>query len=270
LLSLLFAACTFGWGAWEIMSISIRARFATLESHHAIENASRAKNLIEERSLQLARHAGDWGAWDESYNYVVDLNEEYVKANLTSDGISRLNISCLIFLDAEGIAKSTVGFDFETSEVCPVPESILQNDWTKYSLSTAELNEKHSGVVIVDNIPYLIGSSQILTSEGKGPIRGTILELRKIDDRELASLSKSLRFPFAVSGSTSTLAEQISIAPLDDGALSVRFGLVELGGGNSLECVCNMDRGIMAEGNRALADSRKNVLLMGGLLSLLM
>ena len=270
LLSLLLAASTFGWAAWEIMNQSIRGRFATLENYHAIENANRARNLLAERANQIAGHASDWGAWDETYAFISDLNENYVLSNLTSDGISRLNVSCILFLDTKGNAKASVGFDFESKEVTDVPDAVVQYGWHRFSLAEAELNKKHSGIVIVDNTPYLMGASQILTSEGTGPINGTIVELRKIDDRELKSLSSSLRFPFAISSGASTAHEGIHFDFLNDESMNVCFGLNDLSGDSVLHCVCTLDRRIMAEGKQALADALTIVLITGGLLSLLM
>ncbi|MCY2985381.1 MAG: ATP-binding protein [Planctomycetota bacterium] len=252
------------------MNRSIRSRFANLENDHAIDNANRARNLLAERANQLARHASDWGAWDETYAYVSDLNEDYVSSNLTSDGVARLNVSCILFLDKKGNAKASVGFDFESKEVTGVPNGILQCDWLRFSLAEAELNEKLSGVVIVDNAPYLMGASQILTSEGAGPINGTIIELRKIDNRELDSLSSSLRFQIAISSGTSSTREQVRCDFLNNETMNVSFVVEELMGDNAIHCICKLDRRIMAEGNRALAEARVIVLLTGGLLSLLM
>jgi signal transduction histidine kinase/CheY-like chemotaxis protein len=270
LLSLLLAASTFGWAAWEVMNRSIRSRFATLENYHAIENANRAKNLLAERATQLAGHASDWGAWDDTYAFISDLNEEYVSSNLTSDGIARLNVNCILFLDTMGKVKASVGFDFETNEVARVPDAVLQHDWLRFSLAEAELNKKLSGVVIVDKTPYLMGASPILTSEGAGPIHGTIVELRKIDDRELTSLSSSLRFPFSVSSRSLATHEQVHCDFINDQAMTVCFGMNELIGDKAIHCICTLDRRIMAEGNRALADALTIVLITGALLSALM
>jgi sensor domain CHASE-containing protein len=249
---------------------SVRARFANLENYHSLENSSRARNLIAERADHLARHASDWGAWDATYNFVDDLNEKYVSVNLNEDGIARLNINCLLFLDAQGNTKASIGFDLESEKLCELPNSILRNDWSRYSLAKAELKETHSGIVIIDSTPYLMGASQILTSEGTGPIRGTIIELRKIDDRELASLSNSLRFPIKVKSCSKISSDQIRIEFVDDKSMDVSFGINELMGANSVDFFCKLDRRIMAEGKRVLDDTHKYVLLMVGLLSLLM
>lgn len=269
LLSLMLTALTLGWGAWEVMSHSIRARFANLENHHAFENAIRAKNLIAERASQLAAHASDWGAWDETYDYVIDLNDQYVSANLTSDGISRLNVNYLLYLDREGLPKASVGFDFETKQITPTPQPVLENDWSRFSLATAKLNEKLSGMVLVDNIPYLMGASQILTSEGSGPIRGTIVELRKFDHRELASLSKSLRFPFSISNRPAFSNGPYYNEFQNEKVMETHVRLEELMGNGAVDCVCTLDRQIMAEGIQTLSDTRTNILMMGVILSLL-
>jgi len=269
MLTLMVTASTLGWGAWEVMSHSIRARFANLENHHAFENAIRAKNLIAERASQLAAQASDWGAWDETYEYVVDLNDQYVAANLTSDGISRLNIHCLLYLDTEGLTKTSIGFDFETQRIVPTPQPILAKNWSRFSLATTSLNEKLSGMVLVDNIPYLLGASQILTSEGTGPVRGTIIELRKLDHRELNSLSKSLRFPLSISNRSEFSKEPYYNEIRNENTMLTHFKLEELIGNRSVDCICTLDRQIMAEGVQALSDTRTNVLTMGGVLSLL-
>jgi signal transduction histidine kinase/CheY-like chemotaxis protein len=273
LLIIVLAASTMGWCAWEVLSHSILARFANLENHHAFENAIRAKNLVAERASQIAGHASDWGAWDETYAYVEDLNEEYVKANLTSDGIARLNISCLLYLDTKGGMKASVGFDFETNQLAPTPQPVLEKDWSRFSLANANLNDKLSGMVLVENEPYLMGASQILTSEGTGPVRGTILELRKLDERELASLSKSLRFPFSISESisnSSTSSKKPSYNELLDAkTMAAHIRIEELKGEGGVDFFCTLNREIMAEGMQALDDVRKHVLMMGGLLSLL-
>jgi signal transduction histidine kinase/CheY-like chemotaxis protein len=254
---------------WEVMSRSVRTRLEGLEADQAIKNASRAMSLIDERARQIARHANDWATWDDTYDYVDDLNDAYVDINLSADAIGRLNINLMLFIDKSGKLVDATAFDFETREICPVPDEVRQYDWKRISLTNQALNSKHHGVLCIGNKPYLMGASQILRSGGTGPARGTLIELRCMDERELESLTQALKFPLALSLEPWNSSQTHELQIINAEELAVMFQLPLVQSDTAISGICTLPRPVTAEGNRVLSDFQRNLLLMLGLFGVL-
>ena len=61
-----------------------------LEDKYIIENVERTKKEIFKEIEVLDTIVMDWAVWDNSYQFMIDKNPEYIKANLSEDTLNNL------------------------------------------------------------------------------------------------------------------------------------------------------------------------------------
>ncbi len=62
------------------------------------ENLSRADFAVQESSRGLQSLCRDWSWWDDTYYFVQDFNEQYVRSNLTAEILTNLDLDIVMFL----------------------------------------------------------------------------------------------------------------------------------------------------------------------------
>lgn len=59
----------------------------------------------------------DWAVWDNSYQFMIDKNPEYIKANLSEDTLNNLKINIMSFIDNKGNLVHGRGYDMANCQV---------------------------------------------------------------------------------------------------------------------------------------------------------
>ena len=71
---------------------NIQKGFDRLERQAMTENLNRVQNAMTRDLKNLEGMAADWGLWDDTYQYLMSLNEAYVAANLTPQTFGELHL----------------------------------------------------------------------------------------------------------------------------------------------------------------------------------
>lgn len=164
--------------------------FAEIEHRHTRDHLERTLALIEDNLTTLNSIAGDWAMWNATYNFLGGANERYVAENLMDATFVTLNMDLMVFLDTAGNIVMGKAVDLEKKEEIPLPEKL-----TAYLTSASPLgrhsNEASSttGILSLPEGPLFFASRPILTSEGEGPIRGTLIMGRYWDAAEIERLT---------------------------------------------------------------------------------
>ncbi|HLO48012.1 MAG TPA: CHASE4 domain-containing protein [Kamptonema sp.] len=141
----------------------------------------------------------DWSAWDDTYTFIQNGNKEYIESNLVAGGLENIKVNLALFINTSGKIVYGTGFDRKKGEKTPIPETLKQHlNLDDILLQHPNAQSKHSGIILMPSGPMLITSQPILTTEGKGPIRGTLIFGRNIDSAAIERLSKITRFPLTV------------------------------------------------------------------------
>lgn len=205
--------------------------FAHLEEQRAVRNAKMADGSIGNEVENLDYITRDWAWWDETYAYVADRNEAFEKDNLNDITIAALKLNAIIFINGAGRTVFATGFDPERGERTPLPDGL-----SEYILSHpvllrhADERSRAAGIICLRGGPLLIASRPVLTGEGKGPIRGTLVMARALDDAKVEQLSSlthlSLRIrpfndpvlpaDFLAARARIAAGESVAVMPLSD------------------------------------------------------
>ncbi|PRR80744.1 HD domain-containing phosphohydrolase [Clostridium vincentii] len=135
----------------------------------------------------------DWAKWDDTYEFINDLNEKYIKANLSDDTFINLNLKAMYFLNDNGsiIYKKSYEIDEDTSERI-LEKSILNN------ASINPLDMARTGLVMEDNKLYIISKTSTTSSNDKSQINGSLIFIKEVDTKLLSYIDQvsgiTLRF----------------------------------------------------------------------------
>ncbi|MDO8682181.1 MAG: EAL domain-containing protein [Armatimonadota bacterium] len=173
-----------------LSTITLR-RFAALEDENVRQNVRRAADAMSDSADKMAVMAGDYAHWDDTYNFIKDHNERYVDINFTDSTFAGLEINMAALIDSSGRIVYSSGFDLDTDKQTPLPEGLAKH-LAPNSPLLRHPNETHkvTGIVMLSKGPMVVASHPIVTSESKGPVRGSLIMGRFLDSSEVRRLAK--------------------------------------------------------------------------------
>lgn len=175
----------------------------TQYTHAAVAGVSSVFRQTEE---DFSTRLADWSAWDDTYTFIQDANKNYIKSNLVPESLETLKINLALYIQPSGKIVFGTGFDRTHKKYTAIPQA-LQTQLSPQSLLMRHPNTKSSldGIVLLPEGPMMISSRPIVTSVGKGPIRGTMIFGRLFDAVEIARMSKMARLPLSLYGLNETM-----------------------------------------------------------------
>ena len=159
----------------------------------------RTNNALEYKSRSLNATIIDWADWDDTYNFIQDKNEEYIKSNLTDSTFINLKLNLITYVDINGNIVYGTMMNFDNQETSEVHQSILEH-YQKNSpiINETGTNKNISGFLSLPEGILLISSKAILKSDGSGPVAGTLVFGRFINDAEIKEIQEITGVPFSI------------------------------------------------------------------------
>ena len=142
----------------------------------------------------------DWSAWDDTYNFVQlpSGNEDYLKVNFTDATFADGELNFILIIDNSGRLVFGEAFDLTAGEEVPIPESLQEHISDEALIRHEGVEDSVIGVILLREGPLLVSSRPILTSEGEGPVEGTIIMARFMDSSVVDALSKTIHLPLVM------------------------------------------------------------------------
>lgn len=150
--------------------------FARAEQHLIQLNLQRVEGAIKQDLNQLQSKIYEYAHWNDTYNFVKKRNADYLKVSWSNVPLTNLKLNIVALVDVSSQVLFKKGFDFQTQKTTPFPKEINRGGKLDKTLVRYFVNENGShGLLMLPEGPLLIASSPVLTSEIKGPSRGTLL-----------------------------------------------------------------------------------------------
>lgn len=171
--------------------------FSTLENEHVMDDIQRAVRHLDSELQNLDRTAKDYSSWDDTYDFMQTRRPAYIRSNYTDVSISNLRLRTVILLDTQGniVYIGAWHRDGKHVELTPDVERV-KNAATL--LSFRRRGQGMTGIIGLSDGPVLASMRAILTTQEKGPSRGTLIMLRDLDYRLLARIASLAQFPMGV------------------------------------------------------------------------
>ena len=171
--------------------IILLGSFAKLEERHTRQNVERALSALADEVSSLDTMVFDWAAWDDTYVFIKDANEDYIRSNLVDETFTSPRLNLMLFINSSGQTVFGKGFDLYNEEEIPVPQSLREHlTGDALLLRHPDTESSVTGIVLLPEGPMLVASRPILTSEKEGPIRGTLIMGRYLDSAEIERLAE--------------------------------------------------------------------------------
>ena len=250
--------------------------FANLEEHMVLQNVNRAQLALSSDVDQLNTALIDWAKWDDTYAFITDQNQNYITSNLPPGTLSQLRLNMILFINSSGQLVLGRIADLDTKKEMPVPQNFLKNLFHKGSLVCHTESDIFNGIVMLPEGPLLISSQPILTSEGKGPVRGTLIMGRFLDS-ELARMSEMTKLPlishrindsnmtsdFAAAQSSVLGENPTLVKPLSEKSIAGYALIRDVYGGPALILRVDMPRDIYQQGRTTIYYFALFIVLIG-------
>lgn len=167
-------------------------RFAALERDSIMEDVERAKDLIAKDLQHINTMNGDYSGWDDAYAFVRDGNAEFVRTNLDAAIYPKLKLNFIAFIDPSGKPVYAKAFDFRNDREIPFPKTLVpfisRNGSLLAHTSTAS---EICGIIRLPEGLAMVASRPILKSDYSGPIGGTLVMGRYLDEESITQIGQT-------------------------------------------------------------------------------
>lgn len=241
------------------------------------------KSLSDIISAQDSK-TGDWANWDDTYDFIEKKSPEYIRINPTDKSFSELKINLMLFINSSGQVVFGKAFDLENQRAIPVPQSIQKHIFPhSLILRHPDTMSGHSGILLLTEGPMIITSRPILTSEGEGPVRGTLIFGGYLDDTEIRKMTENapyslflfriddMHLPADLISVLPMLSEKdhIQVKPLSAGTVSGYTILNDVYGKPALIMKLVLKRDIFKQGKETVRDFISLILIAGLILGVI-
>ena len=182
-----------------------RDSFDQLEQREIRLHVQRTRNALADALDSIQVVARDYAAWDETFNFLQDGNSAYLAANFIDATFDQNHLNVALFLGLDGTVRYQHGRDFAGKADAAVPPWFLT---LPADHPIRHLRDKSvTGIAHTHNGLYLVAASQVLKSGDVGATNGTLVFGRKLDELELARLTRTLRLDLQLLAPTGTAAD---------------------------------------------------------------
>lgn len=262
-----------------VQRLIIMPSFVRLEQQEAIQNLQRCRQALAREIEHLELTCHDWGSWDDSYEFVVDQNEEFISSSLNIETFDAAGLDMVYYCDTEGrvvwgqlcdaVSREPIEIKLLPGDRLPLDHPILQYRGTDTAAH---------GLAQTEHGPMLLASVPILTSEGAGPARGHLVMGRFLTDEGVEGLAEQTKVDFTVSPVSRVIHDHEGAAILDavgsddatrivddevEGRLAVYGVFNDLWGSPGLLLRAEVPRDITSEGATSLRFATGSVVIAG-------
>ncbi len=201
-------------GSYAALQLTIYPAFQAVERHSASQDLERVLHILDSDLRGLEIMNVEYSIWDQTYDYVRGYRPEYVDENIDPAYWHSLDLHMMLIYDADGLPLSGVLTHPESGQLLDLDNELLTPLRPGHPLVTHDstssavkgLLQTRSGILQVVAYP-------ILTSEGHGPIAGSMITGQFLGLERIAELSKRA-------------ATDVALYPVVDGNLPARLDRV--------------------------------------------
>jgi len=170
-----------------------------------LKDVQRIDRAYEFALKELANRANDNAGWDDSYRFIVDLNEAFIRANIVENTFTDNNLDGIAFFNLTNELRFSMTYEAKTRTMVsghPFTPIQLQID---ILLASKQAGADRTGF-IRDGQDRIIAfaSKPILPSSGDAPARGTLVVWRVLDETFVAQLIRQTGLNYEMRSITSS------------------------------------------------------------------
>lgn len=176
---LLILACLFilmGGVVYFDSNTRLQNDYLDQETKLADINIKRVMNAMDMTKQSLIQYTNAWSQWDEAYSFMVKQNNIFADSNFVPGTFTSGKINFFLLYDVQGHFYFGKAYDLAQDKFVPIPADLLTTLEEDHEFVTnTSVTASQSGFITLKSGNVLMSSLPIVTGDGKGPIRGSLL-----------------------------------------------------------------------------------------------
>jgi two-component system, NtrC family, sensor kinase len=262
-------------GAGVIQRAVVFPSFVELERKLAAQNLERVEEAIQGEVQHLDSFCYDWAAWDDTYQFVEQPNDEYIAGNLGPSSFENGNFDLLFLVDRHcDVVWGECHDPADAARQFELP-SFPHGRWPKGHPLLMSVGERESvhGLQLTGQGPMLVSARPVVNSLKDQPMRGWLIMGRFMTPKRLRALAEQTRVEFRARTTSGELdrddaralerlraGEARILEPRDEHLLQTYALLPDIEHEQGLLLRADVQRTVTAEGRDALQFASLNTI----------
>ena len=175
------------------IAVQMTQNFTKFEESDVEREVRKVLNIVDNEMSSLSITTQDWAYWDDTYKFMQDQNQEYIKSNLGDTSVDNLRLNLMLYVNLQGQIVYSKYYDLKNKTSLPLPESINEHIRRGSLIFESTLSgEKTQGFISLPEGLMIFSSKQILTSKREGPAQGILLFGRYFESTDVRRLAQIL------------------------------------------------------------------------------
>ncbi|MDA0813458.1 MAG: hypothetical protein O3C21_13850, partial [Verrucomicrobia bacterium] len=187
---LIMVSIVFAGISYASQKLVVLKAFDRIERDGANRDLARCESGLRRDLELLDNFVNDWAAWDETYDYVAEPNDEYRETNLIVETFENGQLNLIALFNRTNELVWGEGRDTESLELIDISDVCAKiSDPSTRLTDFRDVDDSKVGVILSDLGPMLIAIRPIITSKRETPIRGTLAMGRLLTPLEISNLA---------------------------------------------------------------------------------
>lgn len=179
-------------GLYTLARVVMLRGFSHLETASALQNMQRADGALSNDLATLERNTNEYASWDQTYRFLHNDNSAYTKSEFSISTFQQLRLNFAVISDNTGKIVFSRAADAPFAKLIPIPQDLVANFQPGSPLvEHTHVSGETLGILMLSNGPVLICSRPVFTSDGSGPVAGTLAFGRSLDAAEVEGLGQT-------------------------------------------------------------------------------
>ncbi len=197
LITLILAAVGFILAQLVIVNFFIYPSYIALERNKGEKDIERCLNALGREIHYLDKFTHDWSSWDDSYEFILDGNEDYISSNLQISTFIDNEIYLIFYVTPRGSVVWGKAIDPESEESIELAD-FPEKSWPLYHQLLASDDRVISGLFMSSHGPMLVASRPILRTDHTGPSHGRLIMGRLLNDDYIKVLQEQTQISWTM------------------------------------------------------------------------
>lgn len=173
--------------------ITLKSKYKQLEEKLAKKDILRVQKALDDKLNSLKLYTNSWSQWDSAYQFMLNKSDQFINSNFVPGTFTSSNLNFFLMYNPSGNLYYGKSYNLNSKKFIPIPEGLLDFlNKTKSFVIHPNVNSQHVGILKIPEGNIVMSSLPILTSDGKGPIHGSLLMGYFIKDNFYKSLANTV------------------------------------------------------------------------------
>jgi PAS domain S-box-containing protein len=246
---------------YGIFRAIILESYIELDQRLAHRDMERCIAALDREISLLNAFVHDWSSWDDTYAFVIDRNTHYIENNFVWQVFEDQRINMIQVYDHQGVMVYGKTYDLASgNEIALDLSRELGREAFRRLVMQTDPERSTQGLISTRHGVMMISANPVLTTDNKGPSRGSMIMGRLITDETVALLSEQVSmslqtWPASAGGIPQEAKDlgkgQIRLVEVSEDILHAFSLIPDISGRPALLLKASLKREVMSQGRWA-------------------